>query len=88
MILSFLIDSRYGGPQMINNHINKNIFKKYKTIFLDKENKYFKFVNFKKKLKIFYLIDIIINLLILFKKKNFFLNIKFFLFLVLLILFQ
>ena len=78
MILSFLIDSRYGGPQMINNHINKNIFKKYKTIFLDKENKYFKFVNFKKKLKIFYLIDIIINLLVLFKKKNFFFKYKIF----------
>ena len=76
MIISFLIDSRYGGPQMINNHLDKNIFKNHKTIFFDKKNRKFKFFNLKKKIKIFFLIDVIFNLFILQKNKKFFLKYK------------
>ena len=70
-MISFLIDSRYGGPQMINDHLKKNILKNQKTIYLDKKNDEFDFINLKKINKIFYFLDILINLykLILVKKR-------------------
>ena len=58
MIVNFLIDSRYGGPQMILNHLKRKINKKNKTIYFDKQNKDFFFLNFKKINKIFFIFDI------------------------------
>ena len=72
MIVNFLIDSRYGGPQMILNHLKKKIKKKNKTIFFDKQNKNLFFLNLKKINKIFFIFDIFFNLLsLLINKKKF-----------------
>ena len=63
MIVNFLIDSRYGGPQMILGHLKNKIQKKNKTLYFDKNNKKIFFSNLKKKIKIFFILDIIFNLL-------------------------
>ncbi len=67
MIVNFLIDSRYGGPQMILGHLKSKLKIKKKTIYFDVDNKNFFFSNVKKIHKIFYIFDIIFNLLILIK---------------------
>ena len=71
MIINFLIDSRYGGPQMIHNHLRKIIKLKSKTIYLDKKKNDFNFINLKKINKILYILDVLINVckLILVRKK-------------------
>ena len=78
MIINFLIDSRYGGPQMIHDHLKKIIKQKSKTIYFDKRNNEFNFINLKKINKIFYLVDIFINLTKLILVKNKFDRTKFF----------
>lgn len=72
MIVNFLIDSRYGGPQMILNHLKNKIKNQNRTIYFDKKNKNFFFSNLKKINKILFILDIIINLFsLLIKKKKF-----------------
>ena len=67
MIVNFLIDSRYGGPQMILGHLKRKLNIKNKTIYFDINNKKFFFSNLKKINKIFFIFDVIFNLLILIK---------------------
>ena len=62
MVVNFLIDSRYGGPQMILNHLKNKIKIKNKIIFFDRRNKEFYFSNCKKIYKIFFIFDIFFNL--------------------------
>ncbi len=81
MIVNFLVDSRYGGPQMILNHLKDKIKIKNRTIYLDKQNKGFSFSNFKKINKILFVFDIFYNLFILLKnRKKFQLDKVFFIF--------
>ena len=70
MMINFLIDSRYGGPQMIHDHLKKKYLKNIKTIYFDKKNKNLNFYNFKKKFRFLFLVDVILNLLILLKNKK------------------
>ena len=70
MIVNFLIDSRYGGPQMILNHLKNKINNQNKTIYFDKKNKNFFFSNLKKINKIFFIFDIFVNLFSLLLKKE------------------
>ena len=74
MIVNFLIDSRYGGPQMILNHLKNKINNQNKTIYFDKKNKNFFFSNLKKINKIFFIFDIFVNLFSLLLKKEKFKN--------------
>lgn len=69
-MINFLIDSRYGGPQMIHDHLKKKYLKNIKTIYFDKKNKNLNFYNFKKKFRFLFLVDVILNLLILLKNKK------------------
>ena len=78
MIINFLIDSRYGGPQVIYNFLKKNINNNSSVIYLDKKYKSFSFSNFKKIYKLFYLFDIIYNFIILYLQKKYFKNFKIF----------
>ena len=78
MITNFLIDSRYGGPQMILNHLNKKISYKKKNIFFDKKYKKIVFSDYKKLNKFFFLIDIICNLFTLFSNRELFKESKIF----------
>ena len=76
MIANFLLDSRRGGPHFVLESIKKKTknFKK-KDFYLDKKNKNIFFSNFKKFNKFFFIIDTIINSLIIFwrfKKYKFF----------------
>ena len=82
MIVNFLIDSRYGGPQMILGHLKNKIQKKNKTLYFDKYNKGFFFSNLKRFYKIFFIFDIIFNLFSLILNGNKFKKDKFFLFIV------
>ena len=43
MMVNFLIDSRYGGPQIIINNLKNKIKKKNKNIYFYKKNKDFFF---------------------------------------------
>ena len=70
-MINFLIDSRYGGPQMIHDHLKKKYLKNIKTIYFDKKIKNLNFYNFKKKFRFLFLVDVILNLLILLKNKKF-----------------
>ena len=78
MIINFLIDSRYGGPQMIHNHLKKNIFRNQKTIYFDKKNNKFNFSNLKRLINLLFFLDIIINLLVLIKNRKYFFKYKIF----------
>jgi hypothetical protein len=76
MIANFLLDSRRGGPHFVLESVKKKIknFKK-KDFYLDKKNQKIVFLNLKKFHKIFFIIDTIINTLIIlcyFKKYKFF----------------
>jgi hypothetical protein len=72
MIVNFFIDSRYGGPHAIHDHLKKKITYKQISIYLDKKIKNFNFSNFKKINNFLYIFDIFINLTILFIKKEIF----------------
>lgn len=82
MIVNFFIDSRYGGPHTIYNHLKKIIKKKQISIYLDKKNNFFNFSNLKKIHNFLYIFDIFFNLIIFLSKKNYFKKKKFFLFIV------
>ena len=74
MIINFLIDSRYGGPQMIKNHLEKVLKSKFPSIYFDRKNKNYNFSNLKKKNKLFYFFDVLINFYKLYLKRKKFRN--------------
>ena len=63
MIVNFLIESRYGGPQMILAHLIPKIKERNRTIYLDLKNNGFLFSDLKKINKIFFIFDIFFNLI-------------------------
>ena len=69
MIINFLIDSRYGGPQMIKNHLEKVLKSKFPSIYFDRKNKNYNFSNLKKN-KLFYFLMFNKFLQTLLKRKN------------------